>query len=184
MNERFDDSPIADPELFSEPDKNRWDPAQTGQWAIPDFFGVFADFLLFIEAGENCGDLDDALARLREITLNHGVVGCYDEIWGRDVSLFCVILEQCCSAGMPVARSLKVIQRSTPLHQELDIAIRAMDEGTSLAEALERTQGKLAHPTLVSIIGAAEESGEFELCLIRLQNKQKNSRHLAIANGS
>jgi len=170
--------------VYAEIEKNQWDPATRGQWSLPDFFGVFADFILLIDAGEDCGELDTALSRLHEIYLNDGVVGSYDKIWGRDVSLFCSVLEMLTSAGIPVPYCVEIIRRSSALHHEFDVVVNEMKNGESLAKALKATQGAISNPTLVAIIAAAESSGEFETSLIRLQRNQASARQCQIAHRS
>lgn len=144
-----------------------WNPCQPSQWAVPDFFAFFAEFIAMVDAGEECGELDTALFRIRDTNLNDGIVDSNESIWGRDVSLFCSAFELLHSAGIPKLNCLKMIAKTSPLRGELQTIVAEVENGSTLAKAMKVSLGQLSHPALVAIIDAGESSGELEMALIR-----------------
>ena len=146
-----------------------WDPTQPSRWAVPDFFGYFKEFIAMVSAGEESGNLDTALFRVRDMNLNDGVIDSYESLWGHEVSMFCSVFEVLQTAGIPTLNCLKIISQHSPLKLEIETVIHEIENGSTLANALMQTKGQLSNPALVSIIDAGESSNELEMTLIRMR---------------
>ena len=145
----------------TEIENRDWNPGMS--WCIPDFFGFFGDLIALVNAGEESGETDTALFRVRDINLAEGRIG--RGAWTRNVGLFLSVVELMHCAGIPIVDCLKKARVASSLQSEIDIVISEIESEVTLAEALAKTNGQLANPVLINIIEASESRGELEMTL-------------------
>ena len=137
-----------------------WRSFEPGEWAVPDFFGEFADLLSMIEVGEETGSLDTTLGYVRDINL--GKAGFGEKTWGKDIAMLNRSLAVMFVAGLPlhaIARILLALPSLRSLRGELKVVSNVIFDCDYLSEAFAKTDGRLADPLYLGLIEAGEKAG-------------------------
>lgn len=139
---------------------------------IPDMLRYFRHFLHVVDMGEETGELDTVLFRLRDHYLNHSTkqdTGKYP--WSEEVSSLIRDFSHFQSAGLPILRSLRIMADSGHHHSlrvEIERICESIEAGCTLSEAMEECGGQLAGQVLVALIRAGEMSGALDVILERI----------------
>lgn len=143
-----------------ETQPGNWREIKCGQWAIPDFFGYFANLLSMIDVGEETGSLDTALENARDMYLGKGGYG--EKTWGKDIAILNRTLAIMFVAGIPlhgIARILNGLPALHNLQPELEIVSDTINDCDYLSEAFAKTNGRLSDPVYLGLIEAGEKAG-------------------------
>ena len=143
-----------------ETQPGNWREIRRGQWAVPDFFGYFADLLSMIDVGEETGSLDTALENARDMYLGKGGYG--EKTWGRDIAILNRTLAIMFVAGLPlhsIARVFNGLPALQDLQPELEIVADTINDCDYLFEAFAQTNGRLSDPVYLGLIEAGEKAG-------------------------
>ena len=102
--------------------------------------------------------------------VNGGAVRPFEEVWGKDVALFCSAVEMMHSAGIPIRTCIERARENSLLPDEIELVLSELDSGATLSQALSRTNGKLANQKLVDIVSQGEQTGQLEMALHRMMD--------------
>ena len=161
---------------LTELESNESNLKQSQSWHIPDFFGFFHELIILINAGENAGEVDTALDRVRDANVNGGAIRPHEDVWGKDVALFFSAVEMMHTAGIPIRNSIELTKEYSRLSDEIDVVLSELDSGATLAQALSRTNGKLANPKLVEIVDQGEQAEQLEKALYSIMDSDDLQR--------
>ena len=101
----------------------------------------------------------------------NGIVRPYEEVWGKDVALFFSAVEMLHCAGVPIRICIEQTKEYSRLCDEIEVVLSELDSGATLAQALSRTNGKLANPKLVEIVDQGERTGQLKMALHQTMGK-------------
>jgi hypothetical protein len=143
-----------------------------GAYYVPNFRGAFELDLHMIDVGEETGALDETLMSLVKLYNSDGSDRSPRQ-WSTAVQQFLSALAHLQKAGLPILRSLRILENSAlhyQLHSELGAVIEEIETGCTLSEAVEKVGKELSTPLLIAALRAGEAGGALDVVLTRLSS--------------